>query len=344
MVDGGGQGRLVGLRAPDRAGRRSRNRQVLGRTGNQGVFFRIVTTRYLVVGGRAISPRLSRFRRETGLSLDLSCGTIEYMSPNPHLVLPDRETFIRIVAGKTDRGLARELGCTDMVIARLRDRYGVPRSPRQCGGNTTRWQTNRDYFAEIDTPEKAYILGFLIADGHVTKRGYGVQVSVKESDGDLLRVITQKIGCDAPLKTTINHHDGSRMTRLSFYGKKLVADLNALGLYHDKSTTAIYPAVVPEFERHLVRGLWDGDGYIGRGTFALIGTPALLDGVVDAVQRHTGCVLRRQRAGRDARYHYARGSRRDAPVLGWMYSGASIALARKAEAASNSYWTQAPRA
>lgn len=266
------------------------------------------------------------------------------MSPNPNLVLPDRETFLRLIDGKTDAAAARELGCSNGVIARLRDRYGIPRSPKQWGGNTIRWQTNRDYFAVIDTPEKAYILGFLIADGHIQKDGYKIQVSVKESDTDLLRAIAAEIGCDAPLTTTVNHYDKSRMTRLLICGKKLAGDLNKMGIYHDKSRTAVYPSVPPEFERDLVRGLWDGDGYIGKRQIELIGTPALLGGVADAVQRHTGCLLRRRLSGRNRQYRYLLGSKRDAPVLRWMYSGASIALYRKVRAASASYWTETPRA
>ena len=49
-------------------------------------------------------------------------------------------------------------------------------------------------------------------------------------------------------------------------GQTLVTDLNNLGVYHDKSKTATYPAIDPAgLEGHLVRGIWDGDGYIGRG-------------------------------------------------------------------------------
>lgn len=266
------------------------------------------------------------------------------MSANPNLVRPDRETMIRLTSEMTDMQIARLYGCTGPTVALWHDRHGIPRSPKQWGGNTIRWQTNRDYFAAIDTPEKAYILGFLIADGHIRKGGYGVQVSVKESDADLLRAIADEMGCDAPLRTTINHYNQSRMARLSLYGKKLVGDLGKLGLDHDKSRTATYPQVPSDLERHLVRGIWDGDGYIGARQISLIGTPALLEGVGAAINRHTGCLLRRSLGGRDRKYHYLHGSKRDAPVLHWMYSGASIALARKMRAADGSYWIQVPRA
>lgn len=265
------------------------------------------------------------------------------MSPNPHLVRPDRETVLRLTSEMNDRQISRLYGCTSPVVAKWRDFYGIPRSPRQSGGGTTRWQTNRSYFTEIDTPGKAYVLGFVIADGHIHKEGYKVSISVKESDADILRRIASELRCDAPLRTTVNHYDGSHAARLLACGKDLVADLNKLGVYHDKSKTAMWPVIAPELEGHLVRGLWDGDGYIGGGQFELIGTSAVLDGVVAAAERHTDCLLRRRLSGRDRRYHYAYGTRRDTAVLHWMYSGAEIALARKRERYL-SCWPQVPRA
>ncbi len=265
------------------------------------------------------------------------------MSPNPHLERPDRDTLVRLAYEMNDRQISRLYGCTSPVIARWRDFYGIPRSPRQSGGNTTKWHTDRDYFSAIDSPEKAYILGFLIADGHIRKAGYKVEVSVKESDAGLLRSIAGELGCDAPLGSMTNHYDGSAMVRLYLCGQKLVTDLNRLGVYHDKSKTATYPAIDPALEGHLVRGIWDGDGHIGRAQFELIGTPALLDGVVAAAERHTGCSLRRRLGGRDRAYHYAYGTRRDTAVLHWMYSGAGIALERKREKFLM-YWPETPRA
>lgn len=256
---------------------------------------------------------------------------------------PDRETMLRLTATMNDRQISRLYGCTSPVVARWRDALGIPRSPRQSGGNTTRWNTDRNYFAKIDEPTKAYILGFLIADGHIHKTGYKIQVSVKETDAALLAAVASEMGCEAPLTTTVNHYDGSHMRRLLLCGQQLVADLNALGVYHDKSKTAAWPSVAPELEGHLVRGLWDGDGYIGKGMFELIGTSALLDGVVEAAERHTGCTLRRRMSGRDKAYHYALGSRRDTAVLHWMYEDAGIALDRKREKFLR-YWSQIPRA
>lgn len=264
------------------------------------------------------------------------------MSPNPDLVRPDRDTLVRLIAEMNDSQIARLYGCHGMTVGKWRDLYGLPRSQGRSAGNR-KWSTNRDYFDQIDTPEKAYILGFLIADGHIRKTGYYVEVSVKEADADLLSAISAEVGCEAPLKQTINGYDGSRMMRMRLCSEKIVSDLNSLGVYHDKSTSATWPTVDPVLEGHLVRGIWDGDGWIGKYQFELIGTSALLDGVVAAAERNTGCLLRRRMSGKDSRYHYAYGTRRDTAILHWMYSGAGIALERKREKFLT-YWSEIPSA
>ena len=260
------------------------------------------------------------------------------MSANPNLVRPDRETLVRLTSTMNDRDISRLYGCTSPTVAKWRDRYGIPRSPRQSGGNTIKWQTNRNYFSRIDTPEKAYVLGLVVADGHVREDGYKLEIALAESDADLLRAVAREMNCDAPLGWMTNHLDGSRMRRLYLCGRQLVNDLNALGLFHDKSETATYPAVVPALEGHLVRGIWDGDGSIEPHQFDVVGTSAVLDGVVAAAERHTGCSLRRRMSGKNKAYHYAYGTRRDTDVLHWIYSGATIALERK-QKAYFSYWT-----
>lgn len=257
--------------------------------------------------------------------------------------VPDLKTMLEMTATMNDRQISRIYGCNSTLVAKWRDFHGIPRSPRQWGGNTIKWATDRDYFAEVDTEAKAYVLGFLIADGHVQKAGYRVEVSVKQSDAPLLAAIAREMRCDAPLRPMRNGYDGSTSMRLQLFGRKLVEDLNALGLRHDKSTTARWPELSPQLEGHLARGLWDGDGYIGPRQFEIIGTPAVLDGLVAAAKRHTGCQLRRRMSGEGRRYHYAYGTRRDTAVLEWMYSDAAIALDRKRDRFLQ-YWSQVPRA
>ena len=253
------------------------------------------------------------------------------MSRPPKLNPDDLDDLRRLHAsGMSDKKIAQALGCSPATIGRYRDHLGLPRLYRPAG-QPRLLQTDHSFFAEINTPEKAYVLGFLLADGHIYKTGKRVELGVKKADAAILNAIAAAMSCDEPLRIMHNSYDRSIFMRVTLGGAEMTEDLARLGLRNDKSKTATYPVVPAELESHLVRGIWDGDGWIGKYQFELIGTSALLDGVVDAAERHTGCVMRRRMSGKDGRYHYAYGTRRDAAILHWMYSSATIALERKRE-------------
>lgn len=265
-------------------------------------------------------------------------------------VTVDQDRFRQLAAsGLSDREIAETLGCSPPSIGRWRDRLGIPRSQKTGGPRPERAPGRAPipgepgFFAQIDSPEKAYILGFLIADGHVYKSGYRVELGVKEADSAVLTAIIEAMGIDVPLRVALNSYDKSRFIRVTLGAKQMTADLARYGLRNDKSKTATWPTVDPALEGHLMRGIWDGDGSIQKYMFELIGTSALLDGAVAAAECHTGCVLRRRMSGKDNRYHYAYGTRRDTAILHWMYKDATIALERKQEK-FRTYWPEVPSA
>ncbi len=258
------------------------------------------------------------------------------MGTSGKLMRPDRETMLRLVATMNDGQIAQLLDCSRTAVGKWREFHDIPRSQ----ATVAKWNTNRNFFSQINTPDKAYVLGFVVADGHVAP--YGVDISIKMDDADHLRRIADIVGCDAPLKSATNSYDGSKRARIKLSGRQLVHDLNALGVYHDKSHTATYPAIATDLERHFVRGLWDGDGHIGPTQFELIGTDSILTGVADAMERHTGCRLRRSMRGKNRAYHYLHGTRRDTEAITWMYADAAFALERK-RARFIQFWPQVPR-
>ena len=266
------------------------------------------------------------------------------MSFNPKLTVPDLETFRQLAADKSDVEIAAIYGCKPVTVGRWRDRYGIPRSQAKPWSRTRPAEpVGGGFFAKIDTPAKAYILGFILADGHIYKTGKRVELGVKEADAAILSAITEAVGNHATLRVAHNTYDKSVFMRVTLGGAQMTQDLARFGLRNDKSKMAVYPSVPAELEGHLVRGIWDGDGWIGKYQFELIGTSALLDGVVAAAERHTGCLLRRRMSGKDGRYHYAYGTRRDTAILHWMYKDATIALERKREKFLT-YWSEIPSA
>ena len=60
------------------------------------------------------------------------------------------------------------------------------------------YKVNEDFFKCINTEEKAYILGFICADGHVEKDRLNITVSIK--DRDILEKIRYAIHSNHPIK------------------------------------------------------------------------------------------------------------------------------------------------
>src|SRR5690606_3697907 len=57
---------------------------------------------------------------------------------------------------------------------------------RKRGECNRRYPINHDFFDEIDTEEKAYFLGFMMADGSVDKRGGSFKIVIHKQDEHIL--------------------------------------------------------------------------------------------------------------------------------------------------------------
>lgn len=118
---------------------------------------------------------------------------------------------------------------------------------------------NQDYFEKIDNPHKAYLLGFITADGAIVNNILSIEV--KDEDIDILNYAKNQIN---PL-ATITKCKGRSTSRICFGAKKIGLDLAKYGIVQNKSKTI---EKVPEelIPKHLLkyyfRGLIDGDGCI----------------------------------------------------------------------------------
>ncbi len=148
------------------------------------------------------------------------------------------------------------------------------------------------YFESVDTPEKAYWLGFLLTDGNV----HGTRVCVNIIDKDHLYLFGRSLGIAAPnVSTHYKTVNGKQFPiyRLQFRSKQMVADLAKLGVVPRKSAITVPWNGPPELMSHFWRGCVDGDGSVlehkpQRFTISLCGTLAMVNGFSDYVKRVTG--------------------------------------------------------
>lgn len=130
-----------------------------------------------------------------------------------------------------------------------------------------KYKLNINYFNDIDTPNKAYILGFLYADGYNNQINNTVVLSLKYTDKDILEKIRKEIGCEKPLfeNKYISKFDNveRHMFSLILASKHISKQLEEKGMVQNKTFIIGFPFFLKEeLYSHFIRGYFDGDGCV----------------------------------------------------------------------------------
>lgn len=130
---------------------------------------------------------------------------------------------------------------------------------------------NRHIFDNIDSPEKAYWLGFIIADGYLNDNKHMVRIKLGDKDKHHLEKFIEFIQGDlSMLKSEIHNTTGKQEWYVSMYSKEVCQALKKLRVEQAKSSKEHIPPISAQYYRDLIRGLWDGDGFI-RSSLTSIG-------------------------------------------------------------------------
>ncbi len=132
------------------------------------------------------------------------------------------------------------------------------------------YKVNEKYFDKIDTEEKAYILGFICADGHVGQNYITITVAIK--DRDILEKVKRALQAEHPIKEVLRANLYKKTKRkilklvcIKINGERLVKPLFDMGLTSHKTYTldgTILQYVPKYLMRDFLRGYFDGDGNI----------------------------------------------------------------------------------
>jgi transposase len=123
---------------------------------------------------------------------------------------------------------------------------------------------NEEYFEKIDNPNKAYLLGFITADGAITgKYSSSCSIEIHEKDSELLEFARKQINPSATI--TDCNYKNKHNKKVSFSSKKMCDDLKKYGIIPNKSLILkkVPSELIPEeLLCYYFRGLIDGDGCI----------------------------------------------------------------------------------
>lgn len=160
----------------------------------------------------------------------------------------------------TIKKIAEHFNTSQQTISRLFDHYSIKRN-KNIGNKKHNF--NEDYFENIDNEEKAYWLGFLMADGCVYKgtgNSYRLQINLKYDDVGHLRKFQSTIGSDYSIQRKEINNSVAALLKIN--STKMCNDLIKHGVIERKSKICILPEIDKCFYRHFIRGYFDGDGCI----------------------------------------------------------------------------------
>lgn len=133
-----------------------------------------------------------------------------------------------------------------------------------------KYNLNYNYF-KVWTPEMAYIVGFINADGTLYKpkgrNNYTLKISQKRESKEILEKIKNAIQYEGPVKDYMAKAQSGiyPYSELTINSGELASDLMKLGIVPNKSLIKKMPVSLPEeFELDYIRGYFDGNGSVGK--------------------------------------------------------------------------------
>lgn len=163
---------------------------------------------------------------------------------------------------------------------------------RNIAPNIRSYELNESYFSRIDTPEKAFYLGWIWADGCI-QEVRRLKFNVSSKDEKLLEDFNKAIGSNMRITNAVKQINGKPylLCSLQINSRPMVNDLMSHGLTPKKSLTIDAWHGPEELMRHYWHGVWVGDGHITQSgkywNVGLCGNESVVNAFADFARKHT---------------------------------------------------------
>ena len=218
--------------------------------------------------------------------------------------------------------------------------------------NGTQAKINHDYFENIDSEHKAYWLGFVYADGSITKKvyekgsyTYRLRMELMFEDKYILEQMVLDLESDLKPKEYYNdtsHFEGYNKPKhtayIMFSSKKMGEDLVKLGVVPNKTLILkSLPSIPDNLMKHFIRGYFDGDGsvYLTKDNTiktAFYGTHDFINSIQDFLIKELDLTKKKITDQKEANVSFVGMAKQESEKLyHYMYDEATIFLNRKYE-------------
>ena len=196
--------------------------------------------------------------------------------------------------------VAEKFGLCSITVSRILKRNNIPLWSKTLIYNP---DLNEHFFENIDSEHKAYFVGMIIADGNVfdpvNSKHHGekwVSITLQDEDSYMLEEFRKDIGL-----SSIVASDGRGSSCVAARSDIMANYLEKYGIVPRKSFNTRFPFEIDsKFYRHVIRGIFDGDGSIHVGKYrtregriknrhkmSFCGTKRLMDELVSTIMEQT---------------------------------------------------------
>jgi hypothetical protein len=160
--------------------------------------------------------------------------------------------------------IAKAIGSTYYKVLKALKNEGI--TLRSARDSALKYNYNEDFFETINSPEKAYVLGFIVADGSLNEKCGTLKIAIHSKDEKILNNINTVMESNKKIYERVAYNtfspNGSPVSELLFTSQKIVSDLNKLGITSNKTFICKVPKIDEHLLSHFWRGVLDGDGHI----------------------------------------------------------------------------------
>lgn len=196
------------------------------------------------------------------------------------------------MSGKGCQSIAKELQLTPTFVWNCLKKYNINR--RNNRDKSVQYKCNDYFFSEPFNEYNSYWLGFLSADGYISKYGNSKRIGLSLACEDIKHL--EKFRRDLSVETPIHIYQSCGFStkpycRILLSSPVMYDRLVELGFTNHKSENLV-PVMFNDLEltRHYIRGLMDGDGCIAynsikqRYSCRIVGVKSILDYIASYVQ------------------------------------------------------------
>ena len=138
--------------------------------------------------------------------------------------------------------------------------------------NGSKYAIYHDFFTNIDSEIKAYLLGFYVADGNVNEKRKTFRISITKSDSEIIDLYKENISPTSRIYEYAPYEVKGRHGKIYIGKPKLAYDVNSaklvnslvdMGYGYNKTYKHLHlPNLSDELMLAFIRGYFDGDGCV----------------------------------------------------------------------------------